>query len=79
MAATGRVYDNIRFEQLGSILGLDVTRVEKVRACTCILYCMRLQWNMNISHLSQIAAAMITENRLKASIDQTGTRLFFFI
>lgn len=31
MAATGRVYDNIRFSELGRILGLDENRVEKVQ------------------------------------------------
>lgn len=30
MAATGRVYDNIRFDELANILLLDPQRVEKV-------------------------------------------------
>lgn len=30
MAATGKIYDNIRIEELGKILRLDLFKVEKV-------------------------------------------------
>mmetsp|Transcript_992 Transcript_992/g.1093 ORF Transcript_992/g.1093 Transcript_992/m.1093 type:complete len:405 (+) Transcript_992:155-1369(+) len=53
MLATGRIYDNITFIELGSILRLDAERAEKV------------------------AARMISEDRLKASIDQTEGLLQF--
>jgi COP9 signalosome complex subunit 4 len=33
MAATGKIYDNIHFAELGNILLLDVNRVEKVGQC----------------------------------------------
>ena len=53
MLASGRIYDNITFTELGSILRLDAGRAEKV------------------------AAKMICEDRLKASIDQTEGLLLF--
>ena len=53
MLATGKIYDNITFTELGSILRLDAGRAEKV------------------------AAKMIIEDRLKASIDQTEGLLLF--
>lgn len=53
MLAAGRIYDNITFTELGSILRLDAGRAEKV------------------------AARMISEDRLKASIDQTEGLLLF--
>jgi COP9 signalosome complex subunit 4 len=53
MLATGRIYDNIAFTELGSILRLDAARAEKV------------------------AARMIAEDRLRASIDQTEGLLIF--
>mmetsp|Transcript_35381 Transcript_35381/g.36046 ORF Transcript_35381/g.36046 Transcript_35381/m.36046 type:complete len:407 (-) Transcript_35381:73-1293(-) len=53
MVAAGRIYDNIRFPQLASLLRLDVTRAERV------------------------AARMIGEYRLKATIDQTEGILQF--
>jgi COP9 signalosome complex subunit 4 len=53
MLATGRIYDNITFTELGSILRLDAQRAEKV------------------------AARMISEDRLKATIDQTESTLLF--
>ena len=53
MLASGRIYDNITFTELGSILRLDANKAEKV------------------------AARMICEDRLKASIDQTEGLLLF--
>ena len=53
MLASGRIYDNITFTELGSILRLDASKAEKV------------------------AARMICEDRLKASIDQTEGLLLF--
>jgi COP9 signalosome complex subunit 4 len=53
MLATGKIYDNITFTELGNILRLDAARAEKV------------------------AARMIVEERLKASIDQTEGLLLF--
>ena len=53
MLATGKIYDNITFTELGNILRLDAARAEKV------------------------AARMIVEDRLKASIDQTEGLLIF--
>ena len=46
MQACGRLYDNIRIDELGHLLGIEARRAEKM------------------------AARMITEGRLKASIDQ---------
>ena len=53
MLATGKIYDNITFSELASILRLDTAKAEKV------------------------AARMISEERLKASIDQTESLLIF--
>jgi len=53
MLATGKIYDNIHFGELGQILRLDAATAEKV------------------------AARMITEGRLLASIDQTASLLLF--
>jgi len=53
MLAAGRLYDNIHFNELGSILRLDAAKAERV------------------------AARMIVEDRLKATIDQTDGVLVF--
>jgi len=53
MVATGKIYDDITFTQLGYILRLDANKAEKV------------------------AAKMIAEDRLKASIDQMEGILLF--
>jgi len=53
MLAAGRLYDNIHFRELGSLLRLDAAKAETV------------------------AAKMIVEDRLKATIDQTDGTLIF--
>lgn len=53
MQACGRLYDNIRIEELGHLLGIEARRAEKM------------------------AARMITEGRLQASIDQVEGLLEF--
>lgn len=53
MLATGKLYDNIHFSELGTILRLDAHMAERV------------------------AASMISEDRLKATIDQTLSLLIF--
>ena len=53
MVATGNLYDNIHFSELGTILRLDANTAERV------------------------AASMISEDRLKATIDQTESILIF--
>lgn len=53
MLAAGKLYDNIHFSELGSLLRLDAVKAERV------------------------AARMITEDRLKATIDQTEALLVY--
>ena len=53
MLAAGKLYDNIHFSELGSLLRLDAVKTERV------------------------AARMITEDRLKATIDQTEALLVY--
>ena len=53
MLAAGKLYDNIHFSELGSLLRLDAVKAERV------------------------AARMVTEDRLKAAIDQTESLLVY--
>lgn len=51
MLATGRIYDNITFIELGSILRLDAQRAEKVRE-TLILKACELLKAIDVFHFS---------------------------